>query len=89
MASFTHIDHEDMWKNKFKFVTGGKWTGPGWYNKDTGLAQEPAKKEIMAKKGKRSSAGIISGRPLKPPGEFNSLLKSIKKKTNGSGINTY
>jgi hypothetical protein len=86
MGSFTHIDHEDMWKNKFKFVDGGAYSGPGWYNKDTGLKDEPSSKSLEAPS---TSAGIISGRPLKPPGEFNSLLKEIKKKTLGTGINIY
>lgn len=87
MASFTHIDHEEQWKYKFKYVDGGKYEGPGWYNKDTGLVQEPESKSL--ENGAPTTAAIISGRPMKPPAEFNSLLKDIKKKTNGVGINTY
>ena len=86
MGSYTHIDHEEMWKNKFKLVDGGVYSGPGWYNKDTGNMDEPSSKSLDHAP---SVAAIISGRPLKPPAEFNSLLKDIKKKTNGIGINTY
>lgn len=87
MGSFLHIDDEQHWKNRFKYVDGGEFTGPGWYNKDTGQKDEPSSKVID--KAPTTSASIISGRPLKPPGEFNSLLKDIKKKTKGVGINTY
>ena len=85
MATYTHIDNEEMHARKFKYCDAAKFEGPGWYNKDTGLKDEPPSKEI----GETSSAGIVSGRPLKPPGEFNSLLKEMKKKVNGYGINTY
>lgn len=86
MATFTSIDNEDQWKRKFK-NSDAKYAGPGWYNKDTGLKEEPKKtKQSPSKK----SAAIISGvSSLKPDNGFREILKNIKKKNPGCKINDF
>lgn len=86
MASYVTIESEDHWKRKFKY-SNAKYDGPGFYNKDDGVKDEPSgNHKIEAGKAPGFAARGMGRVTQRLNSDAREVFKGIAKANPGSKI---